>query len=96
MSDIEFVILKGESEIEKHVISIYEDDTIENVKNKLSLNITVKNAEHYYLFYKKKEVLNPYDIYKKLTLNNTKSINYKMFQEFMTTLLVPYDKENFI
>ena len=82
MSDIEFVILKGESEIEKHVISIYEDDTIENVKNKLSLNITVKNAEHYYLFYKKKEVLNPYDIYKKLTLNNTKSINYKMFHSF--------------
>ena len=82
MSDIEFVILKGESEIEKHVISIYEDDTIENVKNKLSLNINVKNVEHYYLFYKKKEELNPYDIYKKLTLNNTKSINYKIFHSF--------------
>ena len=33
MSDIEFLILKGESEVETHVISIYEDDTIENVKN---------------------------------------------------------------
>lgn len=82
MSDIEFVILKGDSEIERHVISIYEDDTIENVKNKLSLSITVKNVEHYYLFYKKNEVLNPYDIYKKLTLNDTKSINYKMFHSF--------------
>ena len=73
MSDIEFLILKGESEIETHVISIYEDDTIENVKNKLSLRIDVKNIEHYYLFYKKREILNPYDIYKKLTLNNTKT-----------------------
>jgi len=82
MSDIEFLILKGESEIETHVISIYEDDTIENVKNKLSLRIDVKNIEHYYLFYKKKEVLNPYDIYKKLTLNNTKTITYTIFHSF--------------
>jgi hypothetical protein len=82
MSNIEFVILKGNTQIETHTISIYEDDTIENVKNKLSLNITVKNVEHYYLFYKKKETLNPYDIYKKLTHNNTKSINYKTFHSF--------------
>lgn len=54
MSIIEFLILKGETELEKHNISIYEDDTIDSVKNKLSLKINVKNIEHYYLFYKKK------------------------------------------
>ena len=82
MSDIEFLILKGDSEIETHVISIYEDDTVENVKNKLSLRLDVKNIEHYYLFYKKNELLNPYDIYKKLTLNNTKNITYDIFHSF--------------
>ena len=34
------------------------------------------------LFYKKKELLNPYDIYKKLTLNNTKNITYSIFHSF--------------
>ena len=82
MSDIEFVIIKGNTEIEKHIVSIYEDDTIENVKNKLSSKLNVKNIEHYYLFYKKKELLNPYDIYKKLSSNNTKIITYPLFHSF--------------
>ena len=83
-SIVQFIILKNNEEIDKIDIPIYLDDTIENVKCKISDKLEIKNIESYYLFYKKNVNLNPYDIYKKLSYNNKKIITKKDFYCFCT------------
>jgi hypothetical protein len=75
--EITFIHLKGTEEV-AYPLTIYRDDTIDNVKSKLSEVLENKNIEEYYLFAKKKTVLNPYDMYKKLSFQNTKSITYEI------------------
>ena len=61
---------------------IYMDDTIENVKYKLSKVLPIKNVKYYYLFYKRETQINAYDAYKQLSLNDTVPINKKKFVSF--------------
>ena len=63
-------------------LEIYKDDTIDNVKSKLSKQLDNKNMEEYYFFAKRKVVLNPYDQYKKLSYQNTRTITYETFYAF--------------
>jgi hypothetical protein len=41
-----------------------------------------KNVDNYYLFYKKRKFVNPYDIYNQLSANNTKPVNKQLFVSF--------------
>ena len=64
------------------ISNIYKDDTIENIKFKLSNEIENKNIKQYYFFYKRRKVLNPYDVYNQLSLNDTILIDKKTFTIF--------------
>ena len=74
---VQFSILKQNKIIETHNVEVYKDDTIENVKFKLSLLLETKNIKEYYFFYKRKLELNPYEIYKQLTDNDKKLLDKK-------------------
>ena len=64
------------------VSNIYRDDTIENIKFKLSNEIENKNIKQYYFFYKRKKLINPYDLYNQLSENDTILIDKKKFTIF--------------
>ena len=65
-----FTLLSSSNEtIDTYDIDVYNDDTIEQLKYKLSKLIPNKNIKSYYFFYKVKKELNPYHIYKVLSLN---------------------------
>jgi len=91
---IEFVLLKNKKET-PITLDVHIDDTIDNIKNKLS-RVLDKDINHYYLFYKKRKVINPYDIYNKLSLNNTKPIDNQMFVSFcMNHNIKPEEKDDY-
>ena len=82
MDEYEFVLLQNKTETPIVLdLKIYADDTIDNVKHKLS-RVLKKNVDNYYLFYKKRTFINPYDIYNKLSANNTKPVNKQLFVSF--------------
>ena len=93
-SDITFVLLKNKTET-PITLEVYIDDTIDNLKNKLS-RVLNKDVKQYYLFHKKQKFINPYDIYKKLSLNNTKPIDKQIFISFcMNHNIEPIEKEEY-
>jgi hypothetical protein len=79
--EVTFVHLQ-EKVRESYRLNLYKDDTIDNVKSKLSQLIENKNVEEYYFFAKRKTVLNPYEVYKKLSFQNTRAISYETFYSF--------------
>ena len=79
--ELNFIHINQETK-ESYTLSIYNDDTIDNVKSKMSRILKVTNVEEYYLFVKKKVVLNPYDLFKKLSFQNTRSISFESFSAF--------------
>ena len=80
MSTFTFVVLHKDNTNEKHDVEIYLDDTIENIKTKLSDKLSVKNIQQYYLFYKTNITYNPYDVYHQLSLNGTRTITSTIFE----------------
>ena len=82
MFPVTFILLEQNKEKDRKIVQIYKDDTLENVKYKLSEQMTTKQIEGYYLFYKKTMLLNPYDSFKKLSNQNTKVITYPVFYGF--------------
>ena len=91
---VEFVLLKHKKET-PITLEVHIDDTIDNIKNKLS-RILNKDINQYYLFYKKRKVINPYDIYNKLSLNNTKPVDRQMFVSFcMNHNIKPEEKDDY-
>ena len=81
--NISFSILSINNEIvNTQNIQIYNDDSIQQVKYKLSIVIPNKNINSYYLFYKRLKVINPYDVFKMLSLNDTVLIDKKKFDIF--------------
>ena len=79
---LDFIILKKNKRVENHELDVYMDDTIENIKYKLSQLMDNKNIKEYYFFYKKKVVLNPYEVYKQLSKNDTVLIDNKKLKIF--------------
>ena len=65
-----------------YTVPIYRDDTLDNVKYKLSQQIENKQVDEYYFFTKQPVHLNPYDHYKKLSFDNTRTITYDLFASF--------------
>ena len=96
MDKYEFVILKNKTETRIVLDSeIYADDTIDHVKHKLS-RVLKKNVNNYYLFYKKRKFINPYDIYNQLSANNTKPVNKQLFVSFcINHNIEPEEKEEY-
>jgi hypothetical protein len=91
---ITFVLLKNKTET-PITLEVYIDDTIDNLKNKLS-RVLNKDVKQYYLFHKKQQFINPYDIYKKLSSNNTKPIDKQTFVSFcMNHNIDPVEKEEY-
>ena len=82
MFPVTFILLEQNKEKDRKIVQIYKDDTLENVKYKLSEQLETKQIEGYYLFYKKEMLLNPYDSFKKLSNQNTKVITYPSFYGF--------------
>jgi len=82
MFPVTFILLEQNKEKDRKIVQIYKDDTLENVKYKLSEQLETKQIEGYYLFYKKEMILNPYDSFKKLSNQNTKVISYPYFYGF--------------
>ena len=82
MFPVTFILLEQNKEKDRKIVQIYKDDTLENVKYKLSEQLVSKQIEGYYLFYKKTSLLNPYDSFKKLSNQNTKLITYPAFYGF--------------
>ena len=81
--NISFSILSPNNDvIDRHSIEIYNDDSIQQVKYKLSTVITNKNIKTYYFFYKRLKTINPYDVFKALSLNDTILIDKKKFDTF--------------
>jgi hypothetical protein len=81
--NISFVILSMNNEvIDKHILEIFNDDSIQQIKYKLSTVITNKNIKSYYFFYKKLKLINPYDVFKSLSLNDTILIDKKKMDIF--------------
>jgi len=68
--------------IDTYNIDVYKDDTIEQIKYKLSKVIDNKNTQFYYLFYKNKKQINPYDVYNTLSLNDTILVDKKKMSIF--------------
>ena len=57
--NISFSILSPNNDvIDKHDIQLYNDDSIQQVKYKLSTLITNKNIKTYYFFYKRVKIIN--------------------------------------
>ena len=79
---VTFSILIDNDVTNTYDIDVYNDDTIENIKFKLSNSIANKNIKQYYFFYKRKRILNPYDVYKQLSENDTILIDKKSFYIF--------------
>ncbi len=93
-NNIEFVLLNNKKET-PITLDVHIDDTIDNLKNKLS-RVLNKDTNHYYLFYKKRKIINPYDIYNKLSLNNTKPIDKQIFVSFcMNHNITPEEKDDY-
>ena len=90
--DITYIHLNKNEEV-AYPLTLYKDDTIDNVKSKLSSVFENKNTDEYYLFAKKKTVLNPYDIYKRLSFQNTKTITYESFSSFCLNHELPLPKK---
>jgi len=81
--NISFSILSPNNDvIDTQNIEIYNDDSIQQVKYKLSTVITNKNIKTYYFFYKRLKTINPYDVFKALSLNDTILIDKKKFDTF--------------
>jgi len=95
MFPVTFILLEQNKERERKIVQIYKDDTLENVKYKLSEQLDSKQIEGYYLFYKKTMLLNPYDSFKKLSNQNTRVISYPTFYGFCVNhgLELPEKKE---
>jgi hypothetical protein len=89
---MEFVLLQNKKET-SFTLDIYLDDTIDNIKYKLSKQLPVKNIHYYYLFYKKEKIVNPYDVYKKLSQNNKVLIDHQTFVSFCMNHNLPYSKQ---
>ena len=90
----DFVLLKNKSET-PITLDVHIDDTIDNLKNKLS-RILNKDTNQYYLFYKKRKIINPYDVYKQLSFNNTKPIDKQTFVSFcINHNLTPEEKDDY-
>jgi len=79
---VTFSILIDNNVSNTYDIDVYNDDTIENIKFKLSNSIANKNIKQYYFFYKRSRILNPYDVYKQLSENDTILIDKKTFYIF--------------
>jgi hypothetical protein len=96
-SVLKFIILKNNEEMQNIDLEIYLDDTIENVKCKLSQKLNIKNIENYYLFCKNRVSLNPYDIYKKLSYNNKKVITRQDYTCFCVnhSIQIKEDKDSY-
>ncbi len=93
--NLTFSILSNENEVMyTHNINVYNDDTIEQVKYKLSNYLDNKNIKSYYFFYKTKKQLNPYDIFKTLSLNDTILIDKKKFDIFCENHNIVNNKDN--
>ena len=77
-------------------VDVYKDDTIENIKYKLSRIIDNKNIHSYYLFYKREVILNPYDVFNQLSNNNKTVIDYRKFYIFCAMDLTqpPFELSN--
>ena len=77
-------------------VDVYKDDTIENIKYKLSTYIDNKNINAYYLFYKKEIRLNPYDVFFQLSNNNKTVIDYRKLYIFCSNHEIPVpDKKDY-
>ena len=86
---VQFSILKNNKVSESHDVDVYKDDTIENIKYKLSQFILSKNIKEYYLFYRRKVELNPYEVYKQLTNNNKILLDKKKLVTFCLNHNIP-------
>jgi hypothetical protein len=93
MSTFTFVLLHKDNTSEKHNVDIYLDDTIENIKTKLSAKLDVKNIQHYYLFYKDTIPYDPYEVYKKLSLDGERTITSNIYDIFCLNHNLPLSKE---
>ena len=81
--NISFSILSINNDvIDTQIIQLYNDDSIQQVKYKLSTVITNKNIKTYYFFYKRVKAINPYDVFKSLSLNDTILIDKKKLDIF--------------
>ena len=76
-------------------VDVYNDDTIENIKYKLSTNLDNKNINSYYLFYKKEVSLNPYDVFNQLSNNNKSIVDYRKLYIFCSNheISIPVKKD---
>ena len=76
-------------------VDVYNDDTIENIKFKLSTYLDNKNINSYYLFYKKEVSLNPYDVFNQLSNNNKTIIDYRKLYIFCSNheISIPVKKD---
>ena len=72
---------------------IYNDDTIEEIKYKISKSLDVKNIDEYYLFYKKKVSKNIYDELKKIIPKKEYTIPYDKLQLFKHNNYIDYEFE---
>ncbi len=95
-STLHCIILSRDKE-EKYTVDIYPDDTIDNVKFKLSQQMDRKNIDEYYFFARQPSSLNPYESYKLLSYNNTRVVSYEHFSIFCLNheLPPPMEKESY-
>ena len=84
--------LTEESE-KTYTCTIYRDDTIDNVKFKLSQQIENKNVDEYYFFTKQITRINPYEQYKKWSYENTRTLTYEVFACFCLNHELPLPKK---
>jgi hypothetical protein len=80
-----------------YTCTIYRDDTIDNVKFKLSQQMDNKNVDEYYFFTKQLTRMNPYEQYKKWSYENTRTITYEVFASFCLNheLSLPPKKDSY-
>jgi hypothetical protein len=90
--DLTFIHVQEDSRV-SYPLKIYKDDTIDNVKSKLSQVLENKNVDEYYFFSKQKRRINPYDLYKKLSFQNTRIITYEIFYSFCINHELPCDSK---
>ena len=75
---LSFSILSINNEVIDTIdLDVYLDDSIEQIKYKLSSHVRNKNIKSYYFFYTLQKKLNPYDVYNQLSMNDTILIDNK-------------------
>ena len=65
MSEYNIILLNERLEETPIITNVYKDDTIEELKYKISKELDVKDIKQYYFFYKKNTNMNPYHELKK-------------------------------